>query len=272
MSTHDVGTRIEAALDALAATWASDDEPWEPARSLQMALAPLRALSDQEIATFVMPLATDARPVARGLVPAVLRYLRAKEEPASWPERAPRYAERILALAASEPHDDVLAEQLAAFVDLGDPRGVQLARRLASHEDASMRRVVASVLTSLAPDVEVDPLLIALSCDPDDDVRSWATFGLRFAEPSEAVRDALFARRDDPHEETRGEALVGLAVHRDPRVVSHVLVALHARPPTWLALEAAEEWPHADYARALSREDLPWDAERVARVRAACVA
>ena len=66
--------------------------------------------------------------------------------------------------------------------------------------------------------------LIRLSRDQDDEVRDWATFGLGSLceRNTKAIRDALFSRIDDPHDDTRNEAIVGLA----RRKVGEVLPAL----------------------------------------------
>ena len=61
--------------------------------------------------------------------------------------------------------------------------------------------------------------LIALSADPEAAVRDWATFalGTLAEQDSPALRDALAARLDDPDEDTRLEAIHGLALRGDDR-------------------------------------------------------
>jgi hypothetical protein len=62
--------------------------------------------------------------------------------------------------------------------------------------------------------------LIELSADPDADIRDWATFGLaqQIGTNTREVREALYARVEDEDDDTRAEALMGLARRRDERV------------------------------------------------------
>jgi HEAT repeat protein len=64
-------------------------------------------------------------------------------------------------------------------------------------------------------------LIAAVLAAPEDDVRDWATFGLGTQLPLDtpAIRDALLARLDDDHDDTREEARYGLAMRLDPRAI-----------------------------------------------------
>jgi HEAT repeat protein len=78
-------------------------------------------------------------------------------------------------------------------------------------------------------------------------VRTLATCGLgsHISTDTEAIRDALFQRffEEDCHEnyEIYGEALVGLAKRKDPRIVSALLDELASDRVNNLAVEAATE-------------------------------
>lgn len=128
----------------------------------------------------------------------------------------------------TSPH--VLRSIGHALGEIAQPASVDLMIPFARHSDAAVRRaVVAALLTHRAP--AAVEALIELSRDVDDRVRDWAIFGLgqqigpldpenRDAQPfvdTPALRDALAARLDDPHLDTRCEAIVGLAMRRDPR-------------------------------------------------------
>ncbi|MFI5844898.1 hypothetical protein ACIA8K_34875 [Catenuloplanes sp. NPDC051500] len=74
----------------------------------------------------------------------------------------------------------------------------------------------------------VTATLIALTTDPDPDVRDWATFGLgcQLEHDTPAIRAALWARVGDPGAHTTDEAVFGLARRRDPLAAAMVAEAL----------------------------------------------
>jgi hypothetical protein len=78
--------------------------------------------------------------------------------------------------------------------------------------------------------------LIALSADPDGDVRDWSTFslGVQIDRDTADVREALAARLEDAHGDTSAEAIRGLARRRDERALDAALAA----PPSATVDEA----------------------------------
>mgnify|MGYP003520980937 CR=1 FL=1 len=62
--------------------------------------------------------------------------------------------------------------------------------------------------------------LIKLSSDKLSHIRNWATFGLgtQIERNTKAIREALWERVNDKHQETKLEAIVGLAKRKDNRV------------------------------------------------------
>lgn len=136
-------------------------------------------------------------------------------------------------------------------------------KHIAKSPAAETRMAAAYSLSSMDDDIAVG-LLIDLSADQDDDVRNWATFGLQPRDKelpdSQEIRDALFARVDDPHDETRHEALLGLAEYKDPRVIAPLIEALTAEAVWELAVEAAEEIGHPQLHSHLLELRGWWDA------------
>lgn len=132
-------------------------------------------------------------------------------------------------LLAGQSHSDALYQA----VDGADPADVEDVLSLATHPDAEVRRGVAATLPLMTQgdpptDVMVQACL-TLSSDPNDDVRDWActALGTQWREvDTPALRQALAARLDDQHQDTRCEALLGLAYRRDARVLPYLEDAL----------------------------------------------
>jgi HEAT repeat protein len=95
--------------------------------------------------------------------------------------------------------------------------------------------------------------LIELSRDVEPGVRDWATFGLGTYSKidSPEIRNALLARLADEDDETRGEALFGLAKRKDPRVIPAILSEIARDEVSELAIEAAGEMPDESLLPAL---------------------
>ncbi|MRG44114.1 hypothetical protein GFS24_03265 [Chitinophaga sp. SYP-B3965] len=87
------------------------------------------------------------------------------------------------------------------------------------HADKEIREAVAYALLGV-DHMEAIHTLIALSMDKVSAIRSWAVFGIasRTERNNPDIITALWNRINDKHEETRFEAIVGLAVRKDDRV------------------------------------------------------
>lgn len=147
-------------------------------------------------------------------------------------------ADLLLPLFQRETDCEVLNSMSFAFGHIGDERSVSRLVELSSHPDESLRYAVVYGLSG-QDDERAIAALIVLSSDPDDDVRNWATFALgRQTEvDTPELRDALAARLDDEHDETREEAMAGLALRGDTRVVPAFLDELE-----FSSSERLEEW------------------------------
>ncbi|MFE2722197.1 HEAT repeat domain-containing protein [Kitasatospora sp. NPDC059327] len=155
-------------------------------------------------------------------------------------------ATALTAPAEVETETSVLSSLVCALGRTRDRRGVPVLVGLSGHEDADLRRQVASEFTfvtsglSDGPDVRA---LIRLTRDEDPEVRDWAAFTLGFQREQDttAIRDALWACTTDACDEVREEGARGLARRHDPRAVP--LIARLLETDGWshsFTLDAAE--------------------------------
>jgi HEAT repeat protein len=104
--------------------------------------------------------------------------------------------------------------------------------------------------------------LIRLCDDPDPNVRDWATFSLgQLGTDTSAIRDALWARTDDPDDDTRAEALVALAQRKDPRLAERIVRELGRDSVGSLVVEAAEELGDPALLEPLRALQTWWDVD-----------
>jgi len=144
-------------------------------------------------------------------------------------------------LLEKETDPDVLSSIGVALGHLKDPRAIERMVKFKNHASADVRFGVVLGISGYEDDL-ASRTLIELSRDEDEEVRDWATFGLGTLTNSDTteMRDALFARLSDSHDNTRGEALFGLAKRHDSRVIEPLLKQLSLRNVGRLLLEAAE--------------------------------
>ncbi|RKH69803.1 HEAT repeat domain-containing protein [Corallococcus aberystwythensis] len=151
-------------------------------------------------------------------------------------------ADEVLSALSTEQDAAVLGSMGAALGHLRDPRAVAALQPFEDHPDADVRM---GVVMGMAPHRTPAAIqtLIHLSRDRDEDVRNWATFSLgSLAEEVDTpeLRDALFDRLTESDAELRGEALVGLALRKDPRVLEPLRRELEGNTVIILAVEAAQ--------------------------------
>jgi HEAT repeat protein len=166
----------------------------------------------------------------------------------------------LLALLAKEHDTNVLYSIGVALGHLHDPRAIEPLVKLKAHPDFDVRYGVVFGLLTHRDDLAIKTL-IELSSDPAIEVRDWATFGLgsQIETDTPEIREALFARLDDPA--ASGEAMVGLARRKDPRVVDAIIGDLEAGYEGYLITEAAEEIADPRLLPFLVRARETWDAE-----------
>jgi HEAT repeat protein len=168
----------------------------------------------------------------------------------------------LLALLAEEQDADVLHSIGVALGHLCDPRAIEPLVNLKGHPDPDVRYGVVFGLLTHENDLAIRTL-IELSCDPANKIRDWATFGLgsQIDTDTPEIREALFARLADEDPTTSGEAMVGLAHRKDPRVVEAIIRDLEAGYEGTLIAEAAEEIADPALVPYLVRARETWDAE-----------
>jgi len=160
----------------------------------------------------------------------------------------------LLYVLERERHEAVLAAICAALGHRHDRQAVPVLARLRHHPAPQVRFAVAVALGGYDEEPAMQAL-IDLSGDADANVRDWATFGLgsQTNVDTPAVRSALARRLADEDADTSGEAMVGLARRKDPRVVEPLLADLAVPPAGTLVLEAARELADPQLHTALVR-------------------
>ncbi len=173
----------------------------------------------------------------------------------------------ITTMLTTETEDAVLGALAYAVSHLDIDDCSEFLARVAQSQNASTRSAAAYGLGGRLDDDLAVKTLITLSQDSDDDIRNWATFGLYNGLEQQPyirddIREAFFANINDAHEETRYEALEGLAICKDPRVLEPLIAALELDEVWNSALEAAIAIAHPALYPALVKlnELIPGDA------------
>jgi len=159
---------------------------------------------------------------------------------------------------ARDSETTVRRSALSALGHLGDPEALSELLDHIADSDPGIRLAVAQAIPSVLGDPPQNAgiaALITLSGDAASDVRDWATFGLGslLDVDGEQVRRALRRRLDDREGDTAGEALVGLARRRDPKIVAKVRTLLDGDDVGNLVVEAAGELADRSFVSSLVR-------------------
>jgi hypothetical protein len=174
-------------------------------------------------------------------------------DPFSEPQAAirRRAVARLGELTRSDAAADVVRSAITGLGHHHDPAGLDAVLAHAASPIADIREAVASAIPGAAgsaleslPAATAERMLatqIALSDDENGDVRDWALFGLGVQGDLDTpeIRNVLARHLDDPHEDAREEALVGLARRRDERAFPVVLAGLTPATATTRIVEAA---------------------------------
>ena len=146
----------------------------------------------------------------------------------------------LLDMLVEEDDHDVLRAVLVALSHLRDPEAIVPASRFRHHPDPDVRHGVVLALTGHEEEQALN-VLIELTRDPEAHVRDWATFALgsQVDVDTPELRDALAGRLSDEDDDTRAEAMVGLAQRGDRRVLTALRRELESDSVGALAVEAA---------------------------------
>lgn len=152
--------------------------------------------------------------------------------------------EILFELLENETDTKVLSSACFALGHINDPRAIPRLVKLKNHPSVDVRySVVHGLLTH--DEESAIAALIELSEDEDEDVRDWATFGLgrqiSTNPDTYAIREALFKRISDEHDDTRFEGLVGLVRRNDERVLDLLLEELYSDDVGLEALDIAAD-------------------------------
>jgi HEAT repeat protein len=120
-----------------------------------------------------------------------------------------------------ENDSTILMSLLFAIGQNNDKLSKTQIEKLCSFSETNNKLVKEGLVAALGfiNDLKVMEVLIKLSNDQSDHIRDWAIFYLAQGERNNKyIRDALWARVNDKHQDTRLEAIVGLAKRKEKRV------------------------------------------------------
>ncbi len=126
----------------------------------------------------------------------------------------------LLRMLETEQDHGVLQAILVALSHHGRSEAVGPASRFQHHVDPEVRHGVVLALMGQERPQAIESLIV-LTKDPEAHVRDWATFalGTQVEVDTPELREALVDRLADEDEDTRDEAIVGLARRGDRRMI-----------------------------------------------------
>lgn len=212
-----------------------DDAPWNAVRELHR-------IGTREVLEQAARWSRSEDPMKRARGADVLAQLgRTAEHPSNnFPEEC---FKAVAEMAATEEDSQPLSSAIHALGHIGNPSAVPIIVPHCAHSDPDVRFAVAFACGSLGSEPLAAGSLLMLMSDEDADVRDWATFGLGSLSELDtpSIRDAFVSALDDPEEDVRQEALVGLAKRHDRRALPSLLKQLQQPESDDRTLEAARE-------------------------------
>ena len=124
-------------------------------------------------------------------------------------------------------------------------------RKLCAYADTNSSLIKEGLVFSLLGKNDVDAIktLISLSMDKSSYIRDWATFGIGSQTKKDTIeiRNALWKRINDKHQDTKLEAIAGLAKRKDIRIKEIIKRELLSGEYGTLLLEAILDLKDKDF-------------------------
>jgi HEAT repeat protein len=205
-----------------------EDLAWE-------AISALQWRGTREVLDRAIPLCESFCPLERRVGADVLGQLGDPDR--SFPDQCLR---TLLRMLETEQDPGVLRAVLVALSHLHRSEAIGLASRFRRHPSPDVRHSVVFALMGHV-DGQALEVLGELTRDPEVQVRDWATFalGTQVELDTPELREALVERLADEDDDTRAEAMVGLARRGDRRMLPALREELASGSVGSLAVEAA---------------------------------
>lgn len=216
-----IGLGLKSLVGMALQNWGGD-ESWKAISELQMRGSPDALTLSSRLAK-----SRNHRKRALGLYMASQLRRRQKRSRFGSIEYALQQTQELLLAGLHDTSSEVYRAAISGFGHRPHPLALPELIKFASHPDQEIRFGVAVALGNYSDADSIDAL-VRLAKDDSDAVRDWATFGIgsMLEVDNPKVRDLLWANLQDRDEDVRGEALVGLAVRKDERIIPVLLELL----------------------------------------------
>jgi HEAT repeat protein len=180
----------------------------------------LHTHATQEIFDRASECCNSPEPRIRAIGLDILAQLRSSNEGRehTFPEHAFQLISKLL---GQEHEQQPISSALTALGHIGNPEAVSQCLAFIGHPSVEVRFSAAFALAKFPNNPAAINGLIQLMNDEAPTVRDWATFGLGVLGDSDStqIREALFRNTSDSDDDTREEAICGLAKRKDSRMI-----------------------------------------------------
>lgn len=196
----------------------------EPIENDVIALKVLRRCANRTVFDIIKKLCESPAPEERAFAADVLGQFGVITQAGLERMFREEVVQALLELLAEEQVPEVLNSIGVAFGHLKEPRAIPLLIRYKNHPNPLAREGVTWGMMGLDDEIAIQTL-IELSQDEETYIRDWATFelGSQTEVDTPALREALYRNIHDSDVDVRNEALAGLAMRRDKRVIPMIL-------------------------------------------------